>query len=352
MFDINFYRKSYPIFADLCRGGIFEKSLLAKLLENYRSKEPTVFNIGTTNICNMSCYFCPRTKNPPKVLKSMDVSMFSSIAKQIKPFNDEEWALWEGFVREIYKISKFDMGENHFFLYILPRVVQLHLFGEPLLDKNIDKHIKILTDEKLDSYFSCNPSNMNITKLEKCFDNGLGFIKFSVDSIFDDQQKKIRGKKSNFSTAFKNIIKLAELKEKMNYKTQIIVTMIDLGLEDQEQQFVTLSELLKDTGVYYYLKSQNSKWYNSENQKQNISIHWNEPCRSPWVSMSFDPFGNAVECQESYESHYIFGNVKNKSLYDIWNGEDYKNFREKHIFDVPERCAKKCDMKIIGEFCL
>ena len=63
MYDINFYKKSYPLKQDITEGKLSLKEVqnIEKELENLRNKAPTIFNIETTNYCNMKCVFCART---------------------------------------------------------------------------------------------------------------------------------------------------------------------------------------------------------------------------------------------------------------------------------------------------
>ena len=63
MYDINFFKKSYPLKKSITEGrlSLGEKQNIEKELEKLRSKSPTIFNIETTNYCNMKCVFCART---------------------------------------------------------------------------------------------------------------------------------------------------------------------------------------------------------------------------------------------------------------------------------------------------
>ena len=63
MFDINFFQKSFSLKRKITERKLsFEESqTIEKELENLRNKAPTIFNIETTNYCNMKCVFCART---------------------------------------------------------------------------------------------------------------------------------------------------------------------------------------------------------------------------------------------------------------------------------------------------
>ena len=45
------------------------------------------------------------------------------------------------------------------------------------------------------------------------FENGLDYIKYSMETVDDALHKKIRGKASNFSESYKKLVKLLEEKE-------------------------------------------------------------------------------------------------------------------------------------------
>lgn len=130
-------------------------------MEEFRSKNPVVYNIETTNACNMRCEMCPRTTMMTRPIETLDMETYRRIVDQLKPFLQSTWREWETFVETRYEILKDDMSENHFFLYVIPRVIVLHGYGDPLLDKFMPDRIKILSDKKIPSYFSCNPANIN-----------------------------------------------------------------------------------------------------------------------------------------------------------------------------------------------
>ena len=69
---------------------------------------------------------------------------------------------------------------------------------------------------------------------------------------------------SDFSTSFKKIQKLLALKEKENFKTTIIITMLDLNKKNQLAEYEKLRNAFKDLDVYIYLKSEDQQWYRKE----------------------------------------------------------------------------------------
>lgn len=350
MFDIDFYMKVYLLKEELMAGGKKDKVYLYEKFEEYRNRKPVIYNIETTNACNMKCEMCPRTTMMTRKIEELDIDVFEKIVDQIEPHSEQKWREWEDFVEKNYRIAKTDMSENHFFLYIIPKVIVLHGYGDPLLDKQMPTRIRILNKKKILSYFSCNPANINIKRMTEMFENGLDYVKYSVESVDDKRHKKIRGEASNFTESYGKIRELLDIKKKNKFKTTFIITMLNLQKSDQEDEFNRLRGAFRGMDVYVYLKSQDQQWYKSEKQGTQ-SIHWIEFCQFPWSSMTIKSNGEAVECVEDFNNEIILGDVRKESLYDIWNGKKYAEFRKMHFNLMPGiKCTKACDMKLIGSF--
>lgn len=126
------------------------------------SDHPVVYNIETTNRCNMRCKMCPRTTMMTRKIEDIDRETFLNVVDQIQPHSKEDWALWKTYCEKKYGISEDDVAsENHFFLYIISKVIQLHGYGDPLLDKHMEEYVRILHEKGFESYFSCNPANID-----------------------------------------------------------------------------------------------------------------------------------------------------------------------------------------------
>ena len=78
---------------------------------------------------------CPRTTMMTRKIETLDSEIFNRIINQIKPYTVDEWESWQSFVETKYRIMRNDMSENHFFLHVIPKVIVLHGYGDPLLDK-------------------------------------------------------------------------------------------------------------------------------------------------------------------------------------------------------------------------
>jgi len=326
MIDIKFYQNIYNIKKLLQEEKITSKDAF-DCFTTARRKEPVIFNIETTNLCNMQCAMCPRTTQMTRPIETMSLETFKKIIDQVKPWSHMEWKKWLDFVKRNYIISP-DDKENYFFLYIIPQVINLHGYGEPLLDKTIYEKVAYMTKNNLQSYFSSNPYNVTVEKGKKLMDAGLAYFKLSSDSI------KLFEKTEDI---IKKLIS-------MQSRTTFILDIVD-NLKD----YAKLEEMFKGYNTYMYNKSKDNQWYDKAELEQS-SIHWLEPCQFPWSSMSIMSNGSVVPCTQDFNNEMVMGNVNKQALKDIWKNVHYHKFRKNMLKQqTPCKCIDRCDMKLIGD---
>ncbi len=180
-------------------------------------------------------------------------------------------------------------------------------------------------------------------------DAGLDYIKYSIESVNDEEHKKIRGEASNFSESYKRIQQVLEYKKAHNLNTTVVITMLDLNRTHQKEDFDKLLEAFKNLDVYIYLKSEDCQWYRKDFHGTK-SIHWSEICKHPWMTMTIKSNGEATMCMEDFNNEIVLGNTNIQSLKEIWNGEAYRKFRYQHLFANDRiKCVDQCDMKLMGD---
>ncbi len=350
MLDINFYRKFDDIQYQLDQGALKDKNDLFSALEKIRSETPVVYNIETTNRCNMRCKMCPRTTMMTRKIEDIDKDTFLRVVEQIQPHSQEDWEIWKEYCEEKYGIAEDDEpSENHFFLYVISKVIQLHGYGDPLLDVNMHEYVEILHKKGFFSYFSCNPANIDLERTYKMLDAGLDYIKYSIESVNDEEHKKIRGEKSNFTESYEKIEQVLDYKHRNHLNTTVVITMLDLNRKTQKEDYDKLLAAFAGKDVYIYLKSEDCQWYRKDYHGTH-SIHWSELCKHPWMTMTIKSNGEATMCMEDFNNEIILGDVHKNTLEEIWNGDAYRDFRMAHIENRQNmKCNEQCDMKLIGE---
>jgi MoaA/NifB/PqqE/SkfB family radical SAM enzyme len=235
MFDINFYRRAVDWASGLSGEAMVRPAEVLETFESFRSRDPFVYNIETTNACNMRCKMCPRTTRMTRKVSFLEQDVIIRALDQLTAHTKEDWSLWKSFCEDFYGVSEnSESSENHFFLYVIPKVIQLHGYGDPLLDKQLASTIRACNDRGLQTYFSCNPANIDIVATQQMIDSGLDYIKYSFESTDDNKFKDIRGNAANFTEAFRKTETVLDYCQSQGADITVVITMIDVGHDEAQ----------------------------------------------------------------------------------------------------------------------
>jgi radical SAM protein with 4Fe4S-binding SPASM domain len=357
MFDIKFFQKSTP-YKDQIVAGNFLKSdadEIERELDTFRIRDPKVFNIETTNYCNMTCIMCPRTELMTRKNIWIKDETFLKVVEQIKPHSNQDLEKFWGFIENTYGLTGDEPNENTFYFRVVSRCVILHGYGEPLLDKKITERIKVCSERGIPTYFSCVPANLTLERAKQVMDAGLTVFKFSIDALDDEWQKKIRGSQNNFDASYQTILEIINLKKERGYKTLLVPTMIALSEDTASRQMHSkFMDLWKGKDVFAYVKSQDNRWLLEEDENmENRSHYETQYCEFPWTSLTVMADGSVVPCTQDYDTEISLGNVNEQTLEEAWNGETYKNLRRMHItgeFPDGHKCNERCDQRKLYQY--
>lgn len=361
MYDTNFFISTSKLKkAIVSREAEFrEAEKICRVFNENRSRGPFVFNIETTNFCNMTCIMCQRTTELKRPLMHMDMRTFQRIVEQIKPRTPEDYQRWQEFVQGNLRENQAP-SENNFYFEVISRSVTLHGFGEPLLDPMLPDRVALMTQSRIPSYFSCIPNNIRLDLIKELFQAKLGYIKFAVDSLDDARAREIRGKKADFTRAYELILEVLELKKKMQAETVIVMTMLDFfGEGEPESETRRFQDLWTGRDVYAYVKSLDNKWLLSRKGKQekakgqDKSHYSKQYCEFPWTSITILADGSVVPCTQDLNGRWVFGNVNEESLAQIWGSPKYQEFRRMHVtgdFAPDFMCHSSCDLNLVSYF--
>lgn len=275
--------------------------------------------IETTNICNLSCNFCPKTK---RELQFMNRESFEKVIESIKPYTD---------------------------------YVYFHLMGEPFLNKNLESFLDISNRYGLKVNITTNGTLINNVKDILLKAKSLRQVNISLHS-FEANDNNI-----SLEEYLDNVTKfMLEANENTN-----IITSIRLWNMDSEE--------IKGSNKYneYIISSIEKKLNLSINLKEAISksrgiklkdrMYLNMAEKFEWPDINkFDiddevfcyglrdqmgvlVDGTVVPCCLDSEGNIPLGNIFKEDLKDILESE-----RAKNLYDgFSKRCAvedlcKKC----------
>lgn len=360
MYDINFFKNTYVTKRQIVdrKHSCKDAAEINSLFTTHLSTKPRIFNIETTNHCNMKCIMCQRPQDLNRPLQHMSDHTFEMIASQLEPHNAESFKSWRHFVDgTLRKGGGTAPSENNFYFDIVSRSIILHGFGEPLLDQKLPARVALLTERRIPTYFSCNPCNINLDAIGEMFQVGTGYIKFAIDSLDDQEAKMIRGGKADFTRSYEKVLQVLELKEKLGAETVIVLTMLNMtGDPAKGDEFL---RLWRDKPVYAYVKSLDNKWLlRAKGEEKKSSVKNNnhlaeQYCEYAWTSMTILADGSVVPCTQDINGTWTFGNVLEQSLEEIWNSPKYREFRHLHLSgEAPSSfmCHNKCDWNIVSDY--
>ena len=358
MYDIDFFKNTKKIKSDIVSKKLSYKDIndITNLLDEIRNKNPHIFNIETTNYCNMKCVMCPRTIFMKRKNIWISDEIFENNIKKIKPHSSIKLESFWKWLEENTDYKPNEKSENGFYFNIISSHLVLHGYGEPFLDKYLINRIEICTKNNIPTYFSCTPATMTVEKAVRAMQAGLGVLKFSIDALDDEGMKEVRGRKANYTESVKKILDLIEIKKKRGFKTIFVPCMIAFNdsVEEKNKQKKFL-DFWSDKDVYAYVKSLDNKWLDKKkfSNAKNFSHYEKQYCEYPWTSLTIMADGNVVPCTQISNNEIVLGNVNENTIEEIWNSEKYKNFREMHIsgkFPENHKCKNNCDQKKIYQY--
>ena len=253
--------------------------------------------IEITNVCNLSCNFCPKTK---RKYKFMNKEEFTYILEQVKPFTDH---------------------------------IYFHLMGEPLLHENIEYFLKESKEKGL---------HVNLTTNGTLWDkiinsNAVRQVNISLH-IFEANKKTVELEEYlNNVTDF--IIKARE-----NSNIICAIRLWNMDSEDLRGKNNLNKEILKiieeNLGLEFSLSE---KLQESNKIKLKDKVYLNMAEKFQWPDIKIDTLGENVFCHGlrnqigiladgtvvpcclDSDGNLELGNVFEKTLEDILNGERATN---------------------------
>ena len=276
--------------------------------------------IEITNVCNLSCNFCPKTK---RKYKFMNKEEFNYILKEVKPFTEH---------------------------------IYLHLMGEPLLNENIQEFLEESGNQGLYVNLTTNGTLLNTVGDTLIKAKALRQVNISLHS-FEANKKTVELEEylkdiSNFIIKARensNIICAIrlwnmdsnDLKGENNLNREILKI-----LEENLNLDFSLAEKLQETNT---IKLKDKVYLNMAEKFQwpDIKIDTLEEkvfCHGLRNQMGILVDGTVVPCCLDSDGNLPLGNIFEKSLKEILEGERainiYNGFsRRVAVEDLCKRCG-------------
>lgn len=275
--------------------------------------------IETTNICNLSCNFCPKTS---RELQFMNVESFKKIIDDVKEYTDH---------------------------------VYFHLMGEPFLNKNLEEFLEICREAELKVNITTNGTLINNVKEILLKSKALRQVNISLHS-FEANDSKISLeeyitnitdfiKEANESTNIICSIRLWNMDTKELKACNSLNSSILKMLEDNLNIEFSLGEkLLENPGIkvrrnLYVNMAEKFEWPNINLVNEEAEVF----CYGLRNQIGILVDGTVVPCCLDSEGNIPLGNIFKNSMSEIINSKRamdiYDGFSRRRA--VEELC-KKC----------
>lgn len=293
-------------------------------LESIRSKKPFVEQIETTNACDCTCVMCPRGVGlMDRKVGPMSMELYSKIIDEVNEFFPT------GYTPEIVEHSQpvEEMVSSDYEI----TGIRLHHFGEPLLDPELcERVVYSRQNSEVEVHFSVNPTKLKPKVSERLIKSGIKRLLIALDGTNNEEYQQIRGKTVNYERAVSNILELINLRAELNPSLIIDLQMVSMArTQESIEEFKSFWE---SKGVNVYIKHffpyPDVKHEEFKVEQEDTFF---KGCTFPFTSMSIMKDGSVVPCCSDYNGEINLGNVNTNSLDEIWNGNEYNEFRKNFI---------------------
>ncbi len=264
---------------------------------------PKEIFLDLTSFCNHSCVFCanPMIKNKTTMQEEMVHRVF----------------------QEAYECGVTDIG--------------LYATGESFLVRKLADYIAFAKNIGFSYLFiTTNGALATPERAKPVIDAGLDSIKFSISAGTRNTYKKIQGR-DDFDLVLKNLRWISRYRDEKKYDLKIFVTMVYTNETQSEVEMLeSLVRPFIDEWDPHELTNQ------CGNMPENNSIgdiRSENPrgrgrrrvCYQPFKGFTVTPEGTVSACIIDYSRDLVVGDLNQSTLSEIWEGEVYKNFRQRHL---------------------
>lgn len=276
--------------------------------------------IEITNVCNLSCSFCPKTGRDKEFLS---VEKFKKILQEVKPYT---------------------------------KYIYFHLMGEPLLNKDLEEFLEIAYDEGFKVNLTTNGTLLPKVKEILLKAKALRQVNISLHS-FEANDNNIL-----FTDYFNNVF---DFVKEANEETNIICAMRLWNMDSStlKGQNDLNDDILSEMGRILGYEGNLSEVLEKDNKvKIKDRMYLNGAEKFQWPAMDIEPLGDigfchglrdhfgilvdgtVVPCCLDGEGNIPLGNIYEKPLKEILEGERARNIYDgfsgrKRVEELCKRCG-------------
>lgn len=293
---------------------------------------PFVVFLDPCGACNFKCKFCPcnnSTFMQEERHQIMSMELFHKILDDMEQFPSQI------------------------------KVINLYGFGEPLLHPQYAQLVKEIKERNLCREIRCTTNGKLLSKEmnRALVDTGIDMVRISIEALTEKDYKDICAVDINFNQLVENIKDLYEISRGTNTKVSVKILNVALPDDQAAEQFYDIFEPISD---YSYIQDTTQAWsefeaYVPENNYEagNIGDMKDEDkiCSFALTNMAIHSNGSVGVCPQDWKFATEYGNVKERSLVELWNSKKLQNFRLAHLRGNRKKIpyCKDCDVCVSND---
>lgn len=269
-------------------------------------KFPDYVIVENSNLCNLSCIFCPNEAMKRK--------------------------------RGIISDALFRIIVDQCVKYGIPNLL-IQGFGEPLLDKDYLSKVDYAKRSGIKNVH-CVTNGTLLTKdiARGLIDAGLDYLNISIDAASAQvygQIHKVPGSSQpseKFSDVVENIDNLVALKKELKSsrpKIEVRFKDFDVNKGDLRRFIAKYRKNVEKVNIFMNIFNWPGSNINNNLPKSFQLLKF--PCYNLWSTLYITFDGRVALCCQDYECRVELGNVANEGIMDIWRGEKLARVRAQHL---------------------
>lgn len=267
---------------------------------------PYTLAIDPSNLCNFKCNFCAIQYKDEKLnfkKQFMSLELFQKIIDDLKAFPERL------------------------------KVLRVNGQGEPLLNPDICEMIRYAKESRAADYIELitNGSQLSPELNRKLIDSGIDRIRISIEALDQEGYQHISGTKIDYEKFLANIKDLHDISGQCEIYCKIVD--VTVPTEEDKNKFFTMFGEICDR---MFIDNVIPLWSDFEELNASASaagkgVHGQKVenvvvCPYSFYSLIINPDGEVTACCADWKRKLVFGNLQEKSLLEIWQGEELRNF--------------------------
>jgi radical SAM protein with 4Fe4S-binding SPASM domain len=301
------------------------KEIQLRLRHSHLIYFPNKLTIDIGNVCNLKCPLCPTGRGDKSAAKGlMGMKEFKKVIDELGSY-----------------LTK----------------LELHNWGEPLLNKDLIGMIKYAKGKNIPVSISTNLTLLDQSMAEALISTHIDKIFISCDGASPETYIKYRVG-GDFNKLLSNIYLLVEGKKKLNNRYTRLVLLFHV-FRHNEHEIGKIRKLVKDLGIELRINKmrtdmgkeifekvkdsierdkdwipENPKYSAFDIDKKEKKIQMR--CKQLWTTSVINWDGSVLPCCAVYGEQYAFGNVFKESFASIWNNKNYRLARKEVLNKIKE----------------